>query len=266
MNKTIVGTTIVKKSAYALNAFLANQKETQIKNQDTELIIATDEIDFLGELKEYLEKHKLKGEVIYYETEKPEYAKDNRIWSMTAGREAIRKYVLERRDVDWLLSVDADMVFDSNSINILKDKVNGRTVAQSGYVLRDINTIGFSLGCTLIKREVLERIKFRCLEFKNGQVIEEGNMFEYDLIKQGIKIVKGLFLEIKHYYNNNDFVLTCSRQLPLSKLISTHSLLRYWLIGASILFKHDISRAVFNIIYSNSFIQILKEIEGVESR
>lgn len=264
--KIIVGTTVVRKSSYAINKFLWNQAEIQNYNPQTELIIATDEIKFLGQLKDRLERHKLKGEVIYYETQKPRYAKDNRIWSMTAGREAIRKYMLEKNGADWLFSVDADMTFEPNSINILDEKANGWAVIQSGYHLRDVDAISFGLGCSLIGRKVLEQMQFRCCEFKNGEVIEEGNMFEYDMVKKGIKIVKGLFLEIRHYYNNTDYVLTFPNQLPLSKRITTHSLLRYGLIGASILFKHDISRAIFDIIHHNSFICALGEKEGAEQK
>lgn len=265
VGKLIIGTTVVKKSAYAINKFLQNQVEIQNHNPETELIIATDEIKFLGQLNNHINRYKLRGGVIYYKTEKPNYAKDNRIWSMSAGREAIRQYVLGETDANWLFSVDADMTFNPKCLDILLEKKNGWGVIQSGYSLRNVNAIGFSLGCTLIDRMVLEQIQFRCLEFKNGEVIEEGNMFEYDLVKKGIKIVKGVFLEIRHYYNDNDFVLTLSDRLPLLKRISTLPLVRYCLIGASITFKHDISRAIFNIVYRhNSFDSTLKKIGEAE--
>lgn len=265
-NKNIIGTTVVRKSAYALDKFLSNQKEIQLTNPKSKLIIATDEHDFKDCLMDMLNEYEIAGDVIGYKTEMPDYAKNRRIWSMSAGREAIRKHVLERTDADWLFSVDADIAFEQNSINILKENANGWAIIQSGYQLRDVNAIGFSLGCTLIRKDILEQMSFRCCEFKNGQVIEEGNMFEYDMVKKGIKIVKGLFLEIRHYYNNTDFVSTNPNKLPLSKRITTHSLLRYGLIGASILFKHDISRAIFDMAYRNSFTCTLKEIEETEKR
>lgn len=264
--KTVIGTTMVKKSAYAIDKFLQNQVEIQNHNPQTELVIATDEIKFLGRLSDYIDQYGLRGEAIYYKTEMPDYTKDHRIWSMSAGREAIRKYVLGRTDADWLFSVDADMTFELNTIDILKEKANRWVAVQSGYLLRDINALGFSLGCTLIRKEVLEQIKFRCYEFKNGQVIEEGNMFEYDMVKKGVKIVKGLFLGIRHYYNNTDFISTVPNKLSLSKRITTHSLIRYRLIGMSILFKHDISRAIFDVIHHNSFTCASKETGGAGSR
>lgn len=266
MKRTLIGTTVVRKSAYALDKFLSNQKEMQLINSNSELIIATDEHDFKDCLVDMLNKYEMAGAVIGYTTEMPDYAKDSRIWSMSAGREAIRRHVLENTDADWLFSVDADMTFEPNAINILKENVNGRAAIQSGYYMRNVNTIGFSLGCALLRRDVLEQLKFRCCEFKNGQVIEEGNMFEYDMVKKGIKMVKGLFLEIRHYRDNTDFVSTIPNKLPLSKRITTHPLLRYGLIAATILLKYDISRAIFDILYRNSYIQTLKEIEEAESR
>src|SRR4030042_1230463 len=102
----IVGTPLCRRTAFMLDKFLSNQQEIQQAYPDCRLILATDEPDFVAELKQQINHYRLKGEVITYKTIKPDYAR-SRIWSITSGREALRRYALLQR-IEYLLFLDSD--------------------------------------------------------------------------------------------------------------------------------------------------------------
>lgn len=247
----IIGTTAVKGSSFALSHFLKNQSEIQSNYGGSELIIATDQPDFVDELQSYLIEYKLRGCVILYRTDKPDNATNHRIWSMTFGREAIREYFLTT-DAEYLLSVDADMTFDPRIIDIMKREISDNRVIQSGYMMRSemVNAMGFGLGCTFMRRDVLTKIKFRCLEFDKGDVIEEGVMFEFDLARQRIKTKKGIFLSINHYSATDEIYPIEAGKINLFQRCTNLPLIRYALIRLSIMLKFDATRYLQCIIYS----------------
>jgi hypothetical protein len=248
--EVLVGTTAVRKSSFALGHFLRNLYDIQNAYSGSELVIATDEPDFVGELESLLREYRLKSRVVVYRTEKPDYAKNHRIWSMTFGREAIRRYA-RGTDASYLLSLDADMTYDSKIINILLDEIGEYDVVQSGYMMRSkaINALGFGLGCSLIKKEALDKIEFRCLEFKTGQIIEEGNAFEMDLVRRNLKIKKGIFLSINHYSSNREMIPINPGSLTRLQKITTYPLLRYLILQLSIMFRYDITRYLQIFVY-----------------
>jgi len=69
----VIGTTVVRKAAFAFDNFMKNQKEIQDRYPQSRLVVATDEPDFEKELKEYLRKYSVEGDVITYGTTKPDY-------------------------------------------------------------------------------------------------------------------------------------------------------------------------------------------------
>lgn len=245
MTKVLIGTTIVRKSGYILDKFLQNQKEIQNNFADAELVIATDEADFVDDLKSQFKKHKLKGEILFYETEKPDYARD-RNWSMAAGRDKCRQCAVDN-NFDFLLVVDTDMIYDNSLIQILIAVSNRYDIVQSGYRSKHNSRIGFG-GCNLIGKELLKKIKFCCAEFKNGYIVEEGNMFEYDSFRKGAKIRKGVFVEIEHYSSPTEKVFINSMKLSLRKRFIIQPVIRYLIIGLSLYFKRNISSMIQNII------------------
>ena len=238
MTKVLVGTTIVRSSAYVLDKFLENQKKIQDNFTGSEMVVATDEPKFLGYLKERFENHELKGEVIYYETKKPDYAKD-RNWSMSAGRQECRRYVFAN-NFDFLLIVDGDMIYDNSLIQILLAISNGYDIVQSGYKSKHNGSIGFG-GCNLIRKEILRKVKFHCREFKNGTIIEEGNMFEYDTFRKRARVKKGVFVGIDHYSSPTEEVSVSLRKLSLRKRLMIRPLVRYLIVALSLRLKKDIS-------------------------
>lgn len=251
MTKVLIGTTIVRKSAYILDKFLINQKNIQNNFAGAELVIATDEIKFIGKLKNHFEKYKLKGEVLYYETKKPDYAKD-RNWSIAAGRDKCRQYAVND-DFDFLLIVDTDMIYDNSLIQILLGISNGYDIVQSGYNLHN-SKIGFG-GCNLIGKDILKKTKFRCAEFKNGVIIEEGNMFEYDSFRKRARIEKGVFVWIEHYSSPTKKVFVKPVKLSLRKKFMIQPAIRYLVVRLSLCLKRDISSIVQNIIHTKKIIK-----------
>lgn len=249
MTKVLVGTTIVRNSAYVLDKFLQNQKKIQGNFTGSELVITTDEVKFLGYLRRCFEKYELKGDVVYYETQKPDYAKD-RNWSMSAGRQKCRRY-MSANNFDFLLIVDSDMIYNSSLIQILLGISNGYDVVQSGYKSKHNSSIGFG-GCNLIGKEILRKINFHCNEFKNGYIIEEGNMFEYDIFRKGAKIKKGLFVGIDHYSSPTEKITTNPGKLSMRKRLMIRPIVRYLIVGLSLLSKRDLGSIILNIWRRNN--------------
>jgi len=178
----VVGAPIYRAGAYILDKSLANQKEIQKNYPSSELVFATSEPDFVKELEGALGHRALKGKVLCYETIKPDYAK-SRLWNIACGREAIRQYTLSKTKAKYLLTLDADMTYDPNIIGILEKEIQGYDVVYSGCALRDLGVALAGGGCCMLTATVVEKIGYRCIEFKNGVAISEDTLLEFDLIK-----------------------------------------------------------------------------------
>jgi len=88
----IVGIPINQHSGYILDTFLSNQKEIQEKSQyPIKLVFSTEDKEFIPELEDHLRNTSLDYDILPFEVEKLEWAKD-RIWALTQAREEIRKY------------------------------------------------------------------------------------------------------------------------------------------------------------------------------
>ena len=249
----VIGTTIVRKTAYAFDRFMKNQKEIQEAYPQSRLVLATDEPDFEGELKEFLKAHRVEGEVIIYKTEKPDYARAA-LWSLTCGREAIRKYALNT-DIHYLLTLDADMTYDPLVINILKKELEGFDVVQSGYRfrLKELKAFGFGPGCSFFKREIIEKLKYDCYEFNDGRmIIDEGLVLERDLFRLRARIRKGIFVKIEHYYTSDESIPTEPRSLTLFERKRLHPLFRFTLITLSVKLKYDVAGWLWCLIHGPS--------------
>ena len=236
----IVGTPICRCTSFVLDKFLANQQEIQQVYPACTLVLATDEPDFVAELEEQVSHYHLKGEVIIYETVKPDYAR-SRIWSIVCGREALRQHVLSQ-EADLFLSLDGDMVFDTSVISILKSKVGECEVAFGGYYMPRSDIIGFGAGCVMISREILSKFSFTCYEFSNGEEIDDGEMLDLSLFKCRAKVNKGIFLPIKHYSNSQEYYSIEPQAVSWFRRMANSMTVRYVLVRVSIMAKSNIPR------------------------
>ena len=84
----VIGTVIYRQGSYIIDKFLANQKEIQQEYPSSELLLATNEPDYVEELGRFIKLGGVKGRVIPYETAKPSYAR-SKVWNIACGREAI---------------------------------------------------------------------------------------------------------------------------------------------------------------------------------
>jgi hypothetical protein len=238
--KILIGTPVYQGGAFALDKFLINQKLIQQRTPYCELLLATCELGFVDELENLVKQYELRATVIPYEVIKPDYTK-SRVWNIACGREAVRQYFLARPEFDGLLFLDADMTFDVSIIDIMERELSGYDVIFSGYRLRD-SRIGLTgAGCLLMTRQILQKIKFRCYEFKNGTRITEDNVLEVDLFRQSARIKKGYFLAIDHYFNANEAKHIEPHKMGLWDQVTTHPLFRYCFIKAGILSHYNFS-------------------------
>jgi hypothetical protein len=242
--KILIGTPVFREGAFALDKFLINQQQIQEKSPDCELILATCEIDFITELTKLINQYHLRGAVLPYEVNKPQWSK-HRIWNITSGRESIRLYMLSRPEFEGLLFLDADMTFDPLVVNIMERELKGYDAVFCGYHLRSIGTGLAGAGCLLLPKRIMKKIRFRCYEFKNGNHISEDNVLEVDLFRSGARVKKGFFMSIDHYFNSNEAKRINPQKISLYHRITNFPLVRYCLIKAGIIMHYNLSINLF---------------------
>jgi hypothetical protein len=234
----VIGTPIYRQGAYVLDKFLSNQKQIQQSYPSSQLVLATSEHDFVKELESLVSLWKLRGIILLYEVVKPTYARSN-IWEITCGREAIRQYTLSQTEARYLLFLDADMTFEPSVIETMEKKIQGYDVVFSGYPLHRYGIGLAGAGCMMLTKSILEKIRFRCYEFKNGEVIFEDNALEMDLFELRGRVKKGLFLSINHYRSATEARVITPQPLGLLQKITNWAFARYWLIKVSIVLQHN---------------------------
>ncbi len=254
-SKVVIGTTITKLPAYILEEFFSNQKEIQENYPDSELVISTSDDNFRIDT-----PRELKCKIIKYQksviTDTDIFTANKiRILDMVEGRNVARSYFL-RSDAEYFLSVDADMIYDPNLISILMDEIKNYDIVMSGYMKKN-HRLGYSLGCALIRRKVLEKVKFNCLIFPSSpdmpNIIEDGWMLEYDAIQKGFKIKRGIFVGIDHIVSEKDKLEVIPRRITTWEKIKTNSAIRYLIVKLCILTKRDLPRIIIKKIDLKSY-------------
>ena len=235
----VIGTLIYRKGAYILEKFLSNQKQIQQHYPSSSLILATSEYDFIKELENSINLFEVRGTVLPYEVMKPDYAR-SRIWNIACGREAIREYTLSQTQARYLLFLDADMTFEPSVVKIMEKEIYGYDVVFSGYPLKHYGIGLTGAGCLMLTRSILEKVKFRCYEFKNGEVIFEDNILEMDSFRLGSRIKKGFLLSINHYRSATEAKHITPKPIGILRKITNCAFARYWLIRVSIITQHNI--------------------------
>ena len=235
----VVGVLIYRHGAYIIDKLLANQKEIQQEYPGSELVFAVNETDFVEELKQLINSSGVRANVILYDTVKPHYAK-SRVWNVTCGRESLRKYMLSQTQAKYFLSLDADMIYEPDIVKIMKREIQGCDIVFSGCPLRDYGIGLAGAGCVMINRSTLERIGFRCIEFKNGDIMFEDNMLELDSFRLRSRIKRGFFLHVSHYRSPNEARNIEPHRVSLYQTITTSMLVRYLLIRASLIVERNI--------------------------
>jgi hypothetical protein len=229
----VVGAIVYRKGFYMGEKFLANQKEIQKQYPSSELVLATNELDFIPDLEKALKRHEIRSRVLHYTTVGPDYAKTY-VWNIASGRETIRQFVISHSKAEHLLWVDSDMTFDAGLINILKENIRGYGVIYSGYALRFHGLALTGGGCCLLTREVFQRFKYKCYEFRNGFGITDDMALEFDLLVSHVRIKKGFFLNIHHYDNNGRDMFVAPRRMGFFR-VTQSSMVRYAILKSELL-------------------------------
>jgi hypothetical protein len=254
--KIFVGTTCHPNGAFIFDKFLANQKQVQDNYPDSELILSTSSPDYAVQLEKQLQYFEIKGKVLCYPIFMPEYAKNrkpdygrDRIWDITAGREAIRMHALSKTQVQGLLFMDSDMIFDPAVIPTMANYLTNYDAVFSGYRAKDdwLSISGF--GCCLLSRRILNSLAFRCIEFKNGDMLSEDEVLEYDLNRMGFRVKKGIFLSIDHYKNAVESNHVHPQSVPFLNRLVNNKYIRYILVRTSILFGRNVTFHLKNILF-----------------
>ena len=235
----VIGTPICRRGAYAIDRFLANQEEIQRSYESSELVLATSESDFVEELRGLIDSTTLRATVVQHEVVRPDHASSN-LWDIAGGRDAIRRYTLSQTQAAYLLFLDADMTFDASVIGTMEREIQGHGAVFSGYPLRDHGLGLAGAGCVMLTRGILEKLRFRCYEFKNGETIFEDNVLEMDLFRLGVRAKRGFFVSITHYTSPTETRSITPRPLGLARRAVNSAWVRYVLIRVSIMIRRNI--------------------------
>jgi hypothetical protein len=244
----LVGTLIYRHGAYVLDKFLANQQQIQQRSPQGGLVLATAEEDYTSELEKAVSSRGLRGTVLNYKVTRPPFAKSTN-WNIAYGREAIRRYMLAQNEAEGLLFLDADMTYDPAVIGIMDREIKGYQVVFSGSPRKDFGTGLSGAGCLLLKREALEKLEFRCYEFKNGEVIYEDNVLEMDLFSIGARVKKGFFVSMSHYISRTEARHLEPRNIGVLRKLANNVLIRYCLIRFSIIVHYNIPEKLKRMIF-----------------
>jgi hypothetical protein len=247
--EVVIGTPIRRAGAYVLDKFLMNQEEIQNRHPGSELVLATVEHDFARELEALLTARGIRGRVLRYETVKPDYARSP-VWNIVCGAEAIREYMLSQTKAEYLLRVDADTTYAPDIIEVMEREIRDHDGVFSGYPLRDYGLILAGGGCCLLHVDTVRRIRPRCVEFTNGDVLSDDVMLEADLFRLGSRVKKGFFLSICHYSNADE--ARCIEPMPVGALRAMRSitLVRYAGVRASLLLKRDVLGRARSLLFA----------------
>ena len=237
--EVIMGAPICRRTAFALDKFLANQQEIQRAYPDCWLVLATEEPDFVAELRERIAQYNLRGDAIAFELVRPDYAR-HWSWAVAGGREAIRQYALSK-GADYLLCLDGDMTYAPSVISIMKEKGRGFEVVSSGYMLPRYGGWGFGGGCVLINSQTLSKIIFRCYEFKGGYAITEDEWLDVDLFTSHARVKKGVFVPIRHYIEGGQYYAIEPQPVGWLRQLANRPLVRHILVRVSLLFGLNIA-------------------------
>jgi len=237
--KVVIGTPVSREHAYILDQFLKNQVQIQQAYPHCKLVLATSEKDYAQKLKDMLDTSQLKGTVLTHDIIKPDYAR-HWIWDVTSGRETIRQYTISQTDANHLLFLDADMLCEPDIVTTMMKYIDGGDTVFNGYALRG-HGIGLAgAGCLMLNRRVLERISFRCREFKNGEVIFEDNLLEIDLFRLHARVKKGIYVATDHYQDADSFKHLEPYSIGIVRRLANHPFIRYILIKSSMAVHYNI--------------------------
>jgi hypothetical protein len=245
--KVVIGTPINREHAYILEKFLDNQKQVQQAYHDCELVLATSDTSFARELQGFLTNAQLHGNALTHVPEKPAYSR-HWIWDVTSGREAIRQHAVANTGVDYLLYLDADMLFESDVVSQMLKHIEGYDVLFNGYALRGHGTGLSGARCLMLKRRVFDKIHFHCCEFKHGEVIFEDNLLEMDLFRLHAGVKKGFYVTTDHYQDAHSFKHMEPQPTGKIRALTNYPIIRYTLIKSSLVLHYNIPWRLRNFL------------------
>lgn len=118
----------------------------KLQHEPKECVITSENSQLLEEIK----KQYPFTNTIHYSFDKPSWSQE-RVFAIAEGRDQLRKYVCDHKDVEWLLMIDGDVETESDLINILWE------IARQGYDVVLSRRVGLIL---FMHRDVCESVKW----------------------------------------------------------------------------------------------------------
>lgn len=224
----VIGTPICQSKSYILTEFLHNQREIKERYSNSRIVFAV--LDSVSERK-FVELADLchYGEVIYYQNA-------NTFWltNIAAAREAIRQYVLSLNDVEYLLVCDCDMTYDPDIVQLMLEQMEGYDAVSSAYCVRQTSSWGFGSSPAMYRREILEKVHWRCKCWSEKRFLAEDELLDYDLFLHGARINKGAYVTNTHYQDSHTgHELKAPFKITFFRRVTNSLQFRFVIIGLS---------------------------------
>lgn len=122
-----------------------------------------------------------------------------RLERIVAGREKIRQDAITY-GYDAIVFLDVDMTYDRGLLSkLVQQHRNGSDVVYNVYRLKNGVYTYNGFGGTLISQKVFSSIPFRCyINPQTRNEVDEGILFEMDVLNAGFKISRGIFGTTEH--------------------------------------------------------------------
>jgi hypothetical protein len=239
----IIGIPICESKAYILDLFISNLIAIRLHYPDSRIVFAVQsnkaEAEFVK--RAGLERY---GKVIYWT---PEPGKTFWLQNIANAREAIRQYVIGT-PFDYLMVCDCDMTYDSNLINLMLAHAEGKDAVFSAYRVRPHGTWGWGTSPSLLSRELLKKIHYRCIVWANKRYMCEDQMLDFDMFLLGAKIARGAYVSnIHHATSDTPLVLDVPIKIHWWRYLMISLPVRFIAIGISQLCHYDFTWAIYKI-------------------
>ena len=239
----IVGIPICESKSYILDKFLANQMEIKARYPDSQIIFA---VENTPPERGFAKRANLEnyGTVVYWQpiTRRPFWLKN-----IASAREVIRELAVIM-DADYLMVCDCDMTYEPDLINLMLAHTKGKDAVFSAYRVRPHGTWGWGTSPSLLSRELLSMIHYRCIVWADKRFLCEDQMLDYDMFLLGAKIARGAYVSNTHHAaSDKPLVLDVPIKIHWWRYLMISLPVRFLAIGVSQIFHYDFTWAIYKI-------------------
>ncbi|MEM5815385.1 MAG: hypothetical protein QXD89_02800 [Candidatus Aenigmatarchaeota archaeon] len=186
--KILIGTPVNKRFTKEVKNYIKCIKNLKNKKHKIKVCFATEDERLVPFLYKFSKNYKILAKVITFDDKKI------KILNISKAREVIRKYFISS-GFDLLFFLDSDISIDKEGLEKMVEMSGKFDLIINAYpeANPNIKTLVVSgLGCSLIKKKILEKIKFE------ESVHPEDILFFQKVVTNRVKYINGIFGKVTH--------------------------------------------------------------------